>query len=424
MSKSLLSIISNLIFIINPFSWLLIGFAEVLNNKKEAYFKLSVVLGLIGFTIFPWGDGYERFLVFEKSQNFNLLGFIEYGIAQGDVFFYLAAFTLKYFDIDYQYMQFLFVFLGFLILFSSFQFLLKKIRVQERLIILLILLSVISLISLANNMRYMLATILSFYSIYLYEVKKNRTSFFVFFILGIATHFYSLILLSIYLLTYFHPKKKYAIQISVLFFISFSLVAPFIINFIATYLASGDTLASKKIASYLLGGDGLITKMVSSTPQLIHNIVLQLPLFTIAFYFIFNGDYKCKSTVFFILLFSISVSIIYFYSVYLRLSYFCLLYGIYLIAIKWNEIRTRKIFVYFVLIFSILFSLAQTIYFQRIILRDEIYLVNNETICVISKPLFMIDECIYSDSEIHLGNTEFRKLKEESRQRTLKVISN
>ncbi|HFD7561536.1 TPA: EpsG family protein [Providencia rettgeri] len=425
MNKAIVSLISNTAFIINPFIWLTFGIFELLTNSRLAYVKFAILLGLIGFTIFPWGDGYERFIVFEKSQNFDFWGFINFGLAQGDILFYAFSHILNFFNIPYQYLQFLFVTLGFMILFLPLRDLLKNINTKEKLIALIIFLSLISLISLANNMRYMLATIFSLYAIYLLEAKNKKVHFYIFFILACATHFYAIILLLSYFIITKIIKIKKRKTILVILFLSvvFAFLSPPIIHFIVTTYVSGDSLFSRKIASYLLGGDGLATKMISSPQQLLHNTILQLPLFIMVFYFSLWGDFNNKQTRYFLLFFILYLPLFYFYSLYLRLSYFCLLYGMFLIFRTWSNFRKHRFWVILIFISSILFGTIQIIYFQLIIYRDNILLVNEKTLCTVSRPFFIIADCAYTDNEIYNGNKQFRALKADSIQRTMDVIS-
>lgn len=425
MNKVITSLISIVIFILNPTLWFSFGIFSTSNNSKLNFFLLAFFLGIIGFSIFPWGDGYERFLTFEKSQYFDFMGFLKYGIAQGDVLFYALSYFFKSYDISYQYMQFVFVFLGFQIIFSLFRQLTINIKSKDRFLILIMLLFLINLISLANNMRYSFATILILQAIFFREVKEKNLYFYIIIIIATLTHFYSILLFFLYmffsrLVTLLDRKKV----LTLLFFSFFSIfLLPPIINYIATIISSGDNIFSRKVASYLLGNDGLITKMISSPQQALHNVILQLPLFSLVYYFIKYGNYNCKNTKFFLVFFCFCISFIYFYSVYLRLSYFCLLYGFFLLLKNWKDVRIHKIWLSLFFIFSLFFFIVQMVYFQRIILRDNIMLVNENTVCLISKPIFMLNDCIYTNTDIHNGNTEFKILKAESIQRTMDIIS-
>ncbi|MEX5881400.1 hypothetical protein AB6G95_16825 [Proteus vulgaris] len=64
MNKVITSLISIIIFILNPTLWFSFGIFSTSNNSRLNFFLLAFFLGIIGFSIFPWGDGYERFLAF------------------------------------------------------------------------------------------------------------------------------------------------------------------------------------------------------------------------------------------------------------------------------------------------------------------------------------------------------------------------
>lgn len=414
---------SNFIFLINPTLWMSFGVVEASTNSRLGYFKLSLFLSLIGFSIFPWGDGYERYKVFSDADFYSLIDFLEKGLLQGDIVFSLIAYIINYMGLSYQYVQFCFVFLGYSFIFSHLRILLINIKQKERLYLIFLVLLLVNLIGLANNLRYMLATIFFICAISNIENFKNTKKFILWSILAGLTHFYAFFLLFLYFvvshLSVYLNKSN--IKRILLFSLIFSFLLPFVVTALSPLIKSGEGLIARKFASYLLGSDGKFTKMVSSPAQFVNNFFKQMPFLILVCYFYIFGDSNCDKVKKFLLFSSLSFSLIYFFSIYLRVGYFSLLYGVFLLISTWNSYEIKIKWKYTLLIASFLFFIFNIAYFERIISRDGLSLLNNNTLCVISSPFFMIDNCSYSDQEIYEGNTQFMLLKMESIKRTVEV---
>ncbi|WP_158107968.1 EpsG family protein [Vibrio furnissii] len=425
MNKTTASLISNLVFFLNPTLWFSFGLAEISTNSKISYLKMSLFMGVVGFSIFPWGDGYERFKVFSIASEYELIDFIRFGFFQGDVVFYLVSYFVNYLDLSYQYVQFFFVFLGYFVILSQLRFYISGFDQKSRIILFLLVMLLINFIGLANNLRYMLATIFALHAIFLKQDKNSILGCCLFFILAGLTHFYAFFIFTIYIFLSLLSRaaNRRNLMYIVFFSILFAFISPVLIKYIASIVSQMDGIIARKFSSYLLGGDGLITKMISSPSQLLNHSLKQAPLILLVYYFLRYGDFNCNKTRLFIFLFCFSLSFSYFFSVYLRLSYFCLLYGLFLFVDSWNIRPYRRNWFYCLFMCSILYFSLNIIYFQRIIDRDNINIVNENTLCLVALPIFFMDECAYDDSEIHMGNNNFRLLKMESIDRTMDVIN-
>ncbi|EHK9054867.1 EpsG family protein [Vibrio vulnificus] len=419
----LANIFSGFIFLINPTLWFSFGVAEVSTNTRLGYLKLTLFLSLIGLSIFPWGDGYERYKVFYDAGYYELVDFLSKSILQGDVIFSLVAYCVNYFGFNYQYVQFCFVFLGYSLIFFHLRTLIIHVRQKERLFLIFLILFLIDIIALANNLRYMLATIMFVFAISNYENFNNKAMFVFWSALAGLTHFYAFFLFFLYFFV-----SRIALHLSqskikrlLLWSIVFSFIFPLLVNILAPIIQNGDGLLARKFASYLLGGDGKITKMVSSPAQFINHSVTQLPYIVLLFYFYFHGDRNCLRVKRFLLFSALSISLIYFFSVYLRIGYFTLLYGLFLLIASWGDCIMKVRWRWALFISSFIFLIFKFIYFERIMSRDNISLINENSLCIIVSPIFMVDNCLYSGEDIYKGNTQFRQLKMESLNRTIEV---
>lgn len=415
--------LSSLIFLINPMLWMSFGVVEVSTNSRLGYFKLSLFLSLIGLSIFPWGDGYERYKIFSDAEFYNLVDFLYKGLLQGDIVFSLIAYVVNHIGLSYQYVQFCFVFLGYSLVFSHLRYLLINIKQKERLFLIVLILLLVNLIGLANNLRYMLATIAFICAISNLENFNNKTKFIIWSIFAGLTHFYAFFLLFLYFLVSraaVHLSKS-KIKKILLFSFVFSCLFPFLVTALASFIKSGDGLIARKFASYLLGSDGVITKMVSSPAQFVNHFCKQMPFLTLVCYFYFFGDSTCNKVKKFLLFSSLSFSLMYFFSIYLRIGYFSLLYGVFLLISTWDYYKLKVKWKYCLLITSFLFFIFNIAYFERIISRDNLSLLNDNTLCVLASPVFIVNNCLYSDRDIYEGNAQFRLLKMESIKRTLEV---
>lgn len=416
-------VISSFVFLINPTFWMSFGIIEASTNSRVSYFKLALFLSLVGFSIFPWGDGYERYKVFSDAGFYTLIGFLEKGLLQGDIVFSLIAYIINSLGLSYQYVQFLFVFIGFSLIFSHLRLLLSKINQKERIFILLLVLFLVNIIGLANNLRYMLATIFFICAISHAENFNNNKKFLLWSVLAGLTHFYAFFLFFFYLFISFVSSKvsKSNIKKLLLFSFLFSCVLPVIVTALASLIKSGDGLIARKLASYLLGGDGIITKMVSSPAQFVNHFIKQTPLLILIVFFYTFGDRECERVKKFLLFSSLSFSLLYFFSIYLRIGYFSLLYGVFLLISTWNYYDIKFNWKCALLVSSFLFFSMNFVYFERIIARDNISLINDNALCVIASPLFLMGKCSYDDQEIYDGNKQFMLLKQESIKRTMEV---
>ncbi len=415
--------LSNFVFLISPTLWMSFGAVEVSTNSRLGYFKLALFLSLVGFSLFPWGDGYERYKVFLDAEFYNLADFLYKGLIQGDIIFSLIAYIVNHVGLSYQYVQFCFVFLGYNLIFYHLRILLINIRQKERLFLVFLVLFLVNLIGLANNLRYMLATIAFICAISNIENFNNRGKFILWSIFAGMTHFYVFFLLFIYFIVSLSAVHLSKSKIKKILFLSIvlSCFSPFIVTTLAPFIKNGDGLIARKFASYLLGSDGTITKMVSSPAQFINHIFKQMPFVILVSYFYFFGDSNCVKVKRFLLFSSLSFSLVYFFSVYLRVGYFTLLYGVFLLIGAWESYELKSKWKYALLITSFVFFAFNFIYFERMISRDNLSLLNDNTLCIVASPIFMIDKCSYSDQDIYKGNTQFRLLKMESLKRTMEV---
>ncbi|WP_171044124.1 EpsG family protein [Pseudoalteromonas aurantia] len=397
---------------------------EVSTNSRASYFKLVLFLSLVGFSIFPWGDGYERYKVFSDAGFYTLTGFLEKGLLQGDVVFSLIAYVINSFGLSYQYVQFVFVFIGFSLIFSHLRLLLTKVNQKERIFILFLVLFLVNIIGLANNLRYVLATIFFVCAISNAENFNNNKKFVLWSVLAGLTHFYAFFLLFFYLLISFISTKLSKSNVNKVLFFSFmfSFVLPVVVTALASVIKSGDGLIARKLASYLLGGDGAITKMVSSPVQFLNHFFKQTPFLILIVYFYIFGDKECDRVKNFLLFSSMSFSLLYFFSIYLRVGYFSLLYGVFLLISTWNYCDLRFNWKCALFVSSFVYFSLNFVYFERIISRDNLSLLNDNALCIVASPLFLIDKCTYGEQEIYEGNKQFMLLKMESIKRTMEVV--
>lgn len=427
MNSLKVTIVSNIVFLVNPFLWFSFGIFEFINNRKYSNLKFSILIGVVGYTIFPWGDGYERFRVFSSAEFFSFFDFMGRGILQGDIVFYLLSYTVYTFGGSYQWVQFFFVFFGAYVLGLSLKHIFPNANFINRIIIFLLISFLINWIGLANNLRYMLATIICLHAIFIREKFEEYKSSNVFFVLAIATHFYALIVFLVYKIIYKIEFKYSRFGFILLAFFSFCLaflIPIFLNNFISIFVSilGGDNFVARKMISYMLSGDGVITKMIASPAQLINHLLKQLPLLLLVYYFLFRGNLQSKSVKTFIVFFCFTLCFIYYYSVFIRFSYFCLLYGTWVYLSEWKERGNSSVWFFTFLSSSLLLFSLNIVYFQRIIERDEVRLFNANSLCAIVHPFFLINRCSFSNDEIYSSNKQFRALKEESINRTLKAL--
>lgn len=427
MNKVNFSLVSNLVFLLNPFLWFSFGVVEILYNRRFSYLKFSILMGVIGFSIFPWGDGYERFRVFLSAEYFSLYEFILRGFAQGDIFFYAISYLIYNLGGSYQLVQFAFVFIGTYILTLSLRNILIDINSKNRFFVFVLVMFLINWIALANNLRFMLATIIMIHAVFTKERIGNENKFNVLFFFAIMTHFYALLVYLVYrLIVFFDLKFNRVGYIYFLFFcLLFAFISPFLLKqsvSLFNLIFGSDSVIVRKMMSYLLGEDGVITKMISSPAQMVNHFFKQLPLLLLVSYFIIWGDTRVKSVRIFIVFFGFCLLFVYFYSIFIRLSYFCLLYGVWAYLYQWksrvnSDIRFITLFLSAFLFFSI-----NIVYFQRIINRDGINLINKNSLCIFVRPVFLSGQCSFVEEEIHNGNSQFRILKMESINRTMDTL--
>jgi hypothetical protein len=416
------------LFIIQPMIWLLFGFAQIANNKKIAYIKFAVLMGMFGFVLFPWGDGFERFKVFVKISEMSSEEFLEYIYLQPDFFFYIVSYIFNLFNLNYQFIQFLFVFLGYLLIFILFSKIAVNIDYKRRFIFFLFVLLLTNFLSLANGLRYELATIFFLYGIY--EINKFNKNFlgYLFVFISFTIHFYTLFL---FILFYISKKLSSYFSIS---FLKYLFILSIVIGFFNAYIiqdiakiivSSGDGILIRKIASYILGSDGTIVHMVSSVPQLIKHTINLLPMILIIIYLYNTYTKNTRLIKILLVLLSINNLWIYSYSVFLRIEHFLLLFGLFLFIDEYiHSNRKNNLFILVMLIFTLLYSAIQFAYFKRLISKDNINFINETSIKLIYTSPLYISNCVYPSEEIYRGNQEFMLLKHESLQRTMEILSN
>lgn len=419
-------IVSFFIFFINPMLWSSYGiFEAVTTNRRASFFKIAIFFGILGFSLFPWGDGYERFLVYEKAKIMTVTEFILYGLSQGDIIFYIISYVFSSNDIPYQYMQFMSVFFGYFILLLLTRRFLSPLLRSERYLLIMLLFFLVHFISLANGIRYLLATIILIYALVNFEYDKRKSKLTVLFLLSLMTHFYSAIVFIIYLLS-----KKMALSCSkksihwiVFFLFTFSSISWVLFEYVAIIFSNGDGFIERKIASYMLRGDLLITKMISSPAQVVHYFFYQMPLFILVLFFVSYGNKNCIKTKTFLCFFALCLPFAYFFSIYLRLTYFCMLYGFFVLMQDWQLFRRKSHWLLVFGLFSFCFMVVEFVYFKRHLEKDNISYLNENSLCSIAMPPVLLYKCAYSKDEIHMGNQAFRMMKAESRQNTMESFS-
>jgi hypothetical protein len=417
------------LFIFQPLLWLIFGIAEIANNKRLAYIKLAILLGMFGYVLFPWGDGFERYKFFTKIGSMDHEEFLFFLFFQIDYFFYILSYIFNYFNLEYQYIQFFFVVSGYLLVFSLFRKNTFSSNVKLRIILFLLLMCLINFLALANNLRYALATIVFLYGIYDVIKYDKAVRGYIFILLSFSIHFYTILLFVIFYLSKIFFYKINSKTLILLFKLSFLIgfVNIFLIQEIARFVIAGNEgVLFRKIASYILGGDGTITHMISSVPQLMHHIINLLPLVFLIIYFLKYRDWQNDFLIklFFIFL-SINNLFIYSFSLFLRLEYFIMLLGLFsFISHYTNAFKHSKLFLQVFIFVSFVFISIQFIYFKKLIAKDNHNYINSTSVKIIfTSPLFL-STCKYSDKEIYDGNKNFMILKEESLKRTMKTISN
>lgn len=415
-----------MVFIINPMLWSSYGiFEAITTNKRFSYFKIAVFFGVLGFSLFPWGDGYERFLVYEKAKIMTFAEFVIYGFSQGDVVFYIFSYILSINDVPYQFMQFISVFCGYLILLLLARRFFSPLLRSERYFLIMVLFFLVHFVSLANGIRYLLSTIILLYAIINFECDGRKSKFMTLFLLSIMTHFYAAIVFVIYFfskrMALLYSKKTIHLIVFCLFICS--SISWVLFEYIAVIFSNGDGFMERKIASYMLRGDLLITKMVSSPAQAVHYFFYQMPLLIFILYFVCYGDKNCIKTKTFLCFFALCLPFAYFFSIYLRLTYFCMLYGFLLLIQNWRLCRPRGYWLLILISFSFCFMVVELAFFKRHLEKDNISYVNEGSLCSIAMPPILLYKCAYTIDEIHMGNREFRMMKAESRENTMESFS-
>jgi len=417
------------LFIFQPLLWLIFGIAEIANNKRLAYIQLAILLGMFGYVLFPWGDGFERYKFFTKIGSMDYEEFLSFLFFQVDYFFYILSYIFNYFNLEYQYIQFFFVVSGYLLVFSLFRKNTLSCNVKLRILLFLLLMCLISFLALANNLRYALATIVFLYGIYDVIKYDKVVRGYIFIFLSFSIHFYTILLFTIFYLSKIFFYKINSKTLILLFKLSFLIgfVNIFLIQEIARFIIAGNEgVLFHKIASYILGSDGTITHMISSFPQLIRHIINLLPLVFLIIYFLKYRDWKNDFLIklFFIFL-SINNLFMYSFSLFLRLEYFVMLLGLFSFISQYTKIfKYSNLFLQLFIFTAFIFISMQFIYFKRLIAKDNHDYINSTSVKIVFTSPIFLSTCKYSDKEIYNGNQNFMILKEESLKRTMKTISN
>lgn len=420
----LFSVVSFGTFAISPIIWCCLFISDVLNRRWSACFFAAAFLGIVGYALFPWGDGYERYKVFVSADYFKFFEFLSLGLLQGDILFYAIAYIVRATGLDYQVVQFLFVFLGYFYVFRVLSGVIPPVSVKSRAFFFLFGVLSVSFIGLANNLRFGLSVIFLIYAIFLFRNGGGGipTVFYIF--LSGLTHFSGFFLFFLYFLSACAPRttsrRFYVVLLAFASIVAF--LSPFLFQAVARVVVQSDGFISRKVASYLLGGDGVVFSMVSSPQQFIHYFFREAPFFVLVFYLTFKGSLTSVYTQRFLLLSYFAISVIYFFSVYLRISYFVLMFGVMVFSWGFDGSRRGPLWLRIMLVLVVARFVVSIVYFERLVRTDGISILNDNSLCVLVSPPFFITDCSFSDQQIRDGNTLFVKLKEKSRARTQSVI--
>ena len=408
--------------ILSPLLSLILCFPQI---KIQNYIKVLVLsnfFAVFGFSLVPWGDGYIRYKSFISIEYFSYQDYLLLNLLNGDIIFAQISYLIYTLGLEYQWVQYVFVFIGSFILISTFNYARgnKNFNLNSSLTLSFLLL--INIFGLANNQRYMLSTSFSLLACILFFNKRRITSLF-FWMCGIASHFYAIGLFIVLSIIKFLPRiQQKNLYLVVGIFGGVLLVA--LVNFIVPILVSGsgeNGFIIRKVLSYFILRDNLITGMVKSPQQAILALTKILPFFIFVIIFSRMSLGAKKDANFLFGAYAFLICIIFFYSVFLRFSYFFLMLSILLLASKQAEHNLKRIHYRAVLFSAIIFFIFSFAYFERILWTDSQSIFDEKLACAISSSLITLHKCAYEDTEIKLANTNFIKQKELSTQRRLRL---
>lgn len=191
-------------FLINP----ILGFVGIplLKNKRKAFlFLLSLLFAYYGFCMAPiiTKDLYRHYEFFDGIAigNFDLKSSKYFGM-------YIFCYIIKFFNLPKELIPFIALFLNYYIAFSIYdKEMLKNKRINRKdciFIYLFIIFNLIHYTSIYSGIRFPIATILSFYGIYMEKNHRiGKIKFLLIFFLALSFHKFIIVIYIIYFISFF-----------------------------------------------------------------------------------------------------------------------------------------------------------------------------------------------------------------------------
>jgi hypothetical protein len=386
-------------------------------------FIFSNFFAAVFYSLFPWGDGYVRFEMFERAVSFTYLQFTLLGLSSGDIAFSQIAYLIQSLNLPYQWVQYIFVFLGTFIIYVTYLEIMSKKSQTGDLIVILTLIALINFVGMALNQRYMLSVSLcllaSVRSISNSQKPKN-----IYWLMAFLSHFASILIFFIFQLSRLIPlinPKIFYLLIGILGFVVVTFSANYILD-ILQYFGIPFGFVTAKLVSYTQLPDHRIDFMISSPGQFLHFVIRIIPLFLLSVIVSRTGSQANLDKKVFFFGLSFLISILFYYAIFLRVFYFYLLLGFF-IHIKNADISSWKSSRSFILFISILcFSAANYVVAERHFRIDKQSIINRKMLCSVFSPIPLMSKCAFSNGEIRSGNSSFRDKKRASQMRRMKLL--
>jgi hypothetical protein len=288
-SEKLIILVSSFFF---PLLSIPFVFFQIINRKQKIYFSiLTIIFGLIAYTTAPTGDLYRHYIFYENLSYYSLKDGISIIFSELDFVIPILILVSAKLALGIQWLSFTVVVVMFSIIFKYFhQISNKNDKIHNSKV--LYSLFLIAIIFSQNFMVYSLklraplaqAFILLFFSKLLIE---NRTKWGIF-IFAIITHFSSIIILPILLLT----RKVSLNSLRIIFLFSILLI-PFskkiieLIYFFLKPILKLYPVLFKQVSPYVEGYWAFNYFADFSTNALIQYYISIVPYFLLLIYFVF-----------------------------------------------------------------------------------------------------------------------------------------
>lgn len=354
MSLPKIAIVTFNTFLISPF--LSIPFLLLQLKKKIDYGVILIISLLTGFLSANFIPFYsndktryiERYDFFQYYTITDLINYFRY-VSRPDYIFDTINFLFAKMGIEYKYFFFTITFISVFLTITAIKLILKHLLAKPIILnytILLLIITSFSLVNLLSGLRFFLGGSFFLWFLYLFYFKRNYKFSLVFLALSLLTHFsYSLpFLVTVASLLFSLNNRK--IKLLLIFSLSFLLLTPENITNLFNLLS----LPSQ----YINKADAYLTWEVESSSNLIIlNHIRNLWFYFAFIYLLFLKPYQKHN--FFVLIALFMTAINFFYPlpvVFNRyITFFKIVFAIYLIFLREKRGIQNKTFYLFVLLF-------------------------------------------------------------------------